>query len=97
MLAIDLVGVGPECAGIISSHVEQIREGDFGADHCSIGNDVLQNKEKAVFSRGEKIIPDVIGILYLVLGFLIAESQEIDNSFNDVIDRVRGQPEGFED
>lgn len=67
----------------------------FWADHRFIRNDVLQEEEKAVFSRGEKIIPDVIGVFGLVLGFFIAESQEVKDSFNNVIDRVRRKPEGF--
>lgn len=85
MLAVDLVGVGPKSAGIIRPHIKQVREGDFGADNSFVGNDVIQDEEKAVFCRGEKIIPDVIGIVELVFGFIVAESQKVNDSFNDVI------------
>jgi hypothetical protein len=57
----------------------------------------LKTRKKAVFSTREKIIPDVIRIVDLVLGFFIADGQDAKDSFDDVIDRVRGEPDGFED
>jgi hypothetical protein len=57
---------------------------------------MFKDQEKAVFRRGEKIIPDVIRIVDLVLGFFIAKSQEVNDSFNDVISGFRGQPEGYQ-
>jgi hypothetical protein len=58
---------------------------------------MFKDQEKAVVRRGEKIIPDVIGTVDLVLGFFIADGQDAKDSFDDVIDRVRGEPDGFED
>jgi hypothetical protein len=57
---------------------------------------MFKDQEKAVFSAREKIIPDVIRIVDLVLGFFIAKSQEVNDSFNDVISGFRGQPEGYQ-
>jgi hypothetical protein len=51
---------------------------------------MFKDRVKAVVRRGEKIIPDVIGIVDLVLGFFIADGQKVNNSFNDVIDSVSG-------
>lgn len=57
---------------------------------------MFKDRVKAVVRRGEKIIPDVIRIVDLVLGFFIAKSQEVNDSFNDVISGFRGQPEGYQ-
>jgi len=61
MLAVNFIGVNAKFTWITGLHVEQIREGYFWANQGFIRNDVFQDKEKTMFSSGEKIIADVIG------------------------------------